>query len=198
MSILCKPQCPLCTISDRLKVRRGFCMLNAYRSPMLIRKNPRLVLNLLMLISVCIHWVWFHMHMFLHYSARARLNVSFTESRARACYDLVCTLRYDSDSLSPGPGHVLVRASLHYSPSPSYLRAGTRYLYVIMMWCYGDGGQDGTWLLFTETRSRGPGHVMYAWLWYAWLYLPSPLIKGRDTLCTYDSDMHAFIHRVPK
>ena len=69
-----------------------------------------------------------------------------------------------------------------------------------MMWCYGDGGQDGTWLLFTETRSRGPGHVMYTWFWDAWFYLPSPLIKGRDTLLahmTSDSVIHDPIHRVP-
>ena len=75
--------------------------------------------------------------MFLHYSARARLNVSFTESRARACYDLVCTLRYDSDSLSPGPGHVLVRTSLHIF-TESLVLAGRDTLsvcdYDVMLW----------------------------------------------------------------
>ena len=123
-----------------------------------------------------------------HDSARAWLNVSFTESRARACYVLVRILWYDSDSLSPGPGHVLVRIPLHGSPSPSYLQAGTRYLCMFMMV---RGWRPGWHLILsTETRSRGPGHVIYIFgigFWSAWFYITESLNKGPGhVICIYD------------
>ena len=96
---------------------KAFCTSNARNFLILRRIDLKSVPSPQVSVSILVCRVLIPMHVVSHDSARAWLNVSFTASRARFCYVLVCPLRYDS--LRPGPGSVIVRIPLHCSPRPS-------------------------------------------------------------------------------
>ena len=138
------------------------------------------------------------MHMFLHYSARARLNVSFTASRARFWYVIVrITLHCLLCLLTASRARFCYRAPLCIVHRVPHRRAGfCLWYYDIMIWCM--GWWPG-WHLIWSVCSPRPvleGRVL----------LPRPSLEGRVLIyvrygvliiCIFDIWLW-FCYRVPQ
>ena len=95
---------------------------------------------------------------------------------------LLCSCLPLYPSLSPGPGYVLVRRSIILF-TESLTRGPGHVIYIwwwyddMMIWRWWPGGHI---FLITESLTKGPGHE-FVYIMMLWLWIPSPLLKGRDT-----------------
>ena len=183
-----------CDTSNRLWIvcyehsdRNIFCKLWCFGCQTTARTI--ILLSLRMTVSVYMYWVLICMHMVSHYSVRASLYMSIHWVPGQDMFSCVlhCIVHRDppvegrdtymmmapdpdripfTESLDEGSGHVIHRVP--------HWRAGTRYIHAWhLMWhmilLY--------MILSTESRNKGPGHVIcicYTWYWYVWFHLPSP------------------------